>query len=69
VDKVFGYTTKTMLTVPVKKESGQVIGAIQMHNKLNDDGTDGVFTMHDVRMVELLASHVATFIRVVNGSD
>lgn len=69
VDKAFGYTTKTMLTVPVKKEGGQVIGAIQMHNKLNDDGTDGVFTMHDERMVELLASHVATFIRVVNGSD
>jgi putative methionine-R-sulfoxide reductase with GAF domain len=69
VDKKFGYTTKTLLTVPVKKESGQVIGAIQMHNKLNDDGTDGVFTMHDLRMVGLLASHVATYIRVVNGGD
>jgi hypothetical protein len=69
VDKLFGYTTKTMLTVPVKKEGGQVIGAIQMHNKLNDDGTDGVFTIHDERMVEMLASHVATFIRVVSGGD
>jgi hypothetical protein len=58
-----------MLTVPVKQENGTVIGAIQMHNKFNDDGTEGMFTVHDERMVELLASHVASFIRVVNGSD
>ena len=63
------YTTKTLLTVPVRKESGQVIGAIQMHNKVNDDGMDGVFMMHDLHMVELLALHVATFILVVHGSD
>lgn len=69
VDTKFGYVTKTMLTVPVKKENGEVVGAIQMHNKMNDDGTEGTFTVHDERMVELLASHVATFIRVVHGSD
>jgi hypothetical protein len=69
VDLAFGYKTKAMLTVLVKKEGGQVIGAIQMHNKINEDGTDGVFTVHDERMVEMLASHVATFIRVVNGGD
>ena len=69
MDKKFGYTTKTLLTVPVKKESGQVIGVIQMHNKVNDDRTDGVFMMHDLHMVELLALHVATFIHVVHGSD
>ena len=69
VDEKFGYVTKTMLTVPVKTEDGKVIGAIQMHNKMNDDGTEGVFTIHDEKMVELLASHVATFIRVVHGSD
>jgi len=67
VDEKFGYVTKTMLTVPVKTENGTVIGAIQMHNKLNDDGTEGLFNVHDERMVELLASHVATFIRVVHG--
>lgn len=69
VDRKFGYVTKTMLTVPVRQENGDIIGAIQMHNKVNDDGTEGQFTIHDERMVELLASHVATFIRVVHGSD
>lgn len=69
IDKVFGYTTKSMLTVPVRKEDGKVIGALQFHNKINDDGTDGVFTLHDEKMVELLASHVSTFVRIVNGSD
>jgi hypothetical protein len=28
-----------------------------------------LFNVHDERMVELLASHVATFIRVVYGRD
>jgi putative methionine-R-sulfoxide reductase with GAF domain len=69
VDEKFGYVTTSMLTVPVKTDDGKVIGAIQMHNKINDDGTEGLFNVHDERMVELLASHVATFIRVVYGRD
>ena len=59
---------------------GEVIGAIQMINKRkkdgkqatnvdNDDTTSIVpFTKDDEKIVKVLASHVATFIQVVEGS-
>ena len=67
VDKDSGFRTKSLLTVPVKCEKGEVMGVIQMVNKKNEDGSDGVFTESDQKMVFMLASHVRSFVRIVNG--
>jgi putative methionine-R-sulfoxide reductase with GAF domain len=67
VDKDLGFRTKSILTVPVKGETGEVIGVIQMVNKKNENGSDGVFTSADLIMVQMLASHVRSFVRIVNN--
>ena len=66
-DKDLGFRTKSILTVPVKGCKGEVIGVIQMVNKKNDDGSDSVFTKADEKIVMMLASHVKSFVRIVNG--
>lgn len=67
VDRVTGFRTRSIIAVPVKDDAGVVIGAIQMINKKNPDGTDGVFDVNDAKMVQMLGSHVSAFIRIVNG--
>ena len=42
VDKSTGYTTKTILCMPIKNNNQEIIGAFQVLNKLN-----GVFTKND----------------------
>lgn len=65
-DNFTGYRTRSMLLYPVKGENGEVIGAIQMINK-KLDGKDIAFGETDLRMVQMLASHVSGFIRIVNA--
>lgn len=67
VDARTGFHTKSVLAIPVKDDEGQTIGAIQMCNKVNPDGSDGVFTANDEKLVVMMASHVTAFIRIVNG--
>ena len=66
VDKNTGYRTVSILAYPVKDDDGQVIGAIQMINK-KIDGKCAPFGESDERMVQMLASHVSAFIRIVNA--
>lgn len=53
VDKNSGYQTKSILTMPVTNSEGVVIGAYQAINKINTDGSDGVFTKEDVKRLSL----------------
>lgn len=52
--------------MPIRDDDGKPMGAIQMINKKNPDGSDGKFDRADEKLVEMLASHVRTFIRVVD---
>ena len=45
-----------------------MIGVIEVLNKKGNDGTYIAFSRTDEKMVEMLASHVAAFIRIVNRS-
>ena len=53
VDKNSGYHTKSILTMPVTNSEGVVIGAYQAVNKINTDGSDGIFTEEDVKRLSL----------------
>jgi GAF domain-containing protein len=69
VDKKTGFSTRSVLVVPITAEinGGEIIGVIQMINKRNPDGSIGQFTKIDENIVNVLASHVAAFIRVVES--
>jgi len=68
-DKRTGFHTGSVLVVPVRSQDndGEVLGAIQMINKRNPDGSIGKFTKSDEDIVNVLASHVASFIRIVDA--
>ncbi len=55
VDKQTGYVTKSILCMPVTNERGEVIGAYQAINKLNQQGEDGQFDEKDVKRLALAA--------------
>lgn len=67
IDKRTGYRTKSVLAAPIRNDEGKIIGAIQMLNKKNADGTDGVFSPCEEQLARLLASHVKSFIQIVEG--
>lgn len=66
LDRSTGYRTTSVLACPVLDEDGMVIGVIQMINK-KINGKDAAFSESDEKMVLMLASHVAGFIRIVNA--
>jgi hypothetical protein len=65
VDKMTGYHTRSVLVVPFVDDSNRVKGAIQMINKKNADGSYGVFDENDLKLVQMLGSHVTAFLRIV----
>lgn len=68
VDKMTGFHTSSVLVVPIRnEEGGEILGAIQMINKRNPDGSIGLFTKTDEDIVSVLANHVASFLRVVDS--
>jgi putative methionine-R-sulfoxide reductase with GAF domain len=69
IDKSTGYTTRSVLCMPIKDNNGKIIGAIEMMNKKAEDGSDTVFDETDERMLTMLASHVSSFIRIVETDD
>lgn len=56
VDKDTGYVTKSILCVPVSNGYGEVIGAYQVINKLNQDGISR-FGEQDVKRLALAAGY------------
>lgn len=67
VDKESDFRTKSVLAMPVKDDKGAIVGAIQMINKKSVDGSDSTFTRHDENLVRMMASHVTSFIQIVNA--
>lgn len=76
IDEKTGFTTHNILVVPIlSKEENKIIGAIQLLNKRskeedcrNEKGSIVPFTKSDESIVKVLASHVAAFIQIVEGS-
>jgi HD-GYP domain-containing protein (c-di-GMP phosphodiesterase class II) len=55
-DKVSGYRTQSMLAIPLRTNVGEIIGVIQVINKMDDEGNVIPFDEED----ELLITHFAT---------
>mmetsp|Transcript_8322 Transcript_8322/g.15573 ORF Transcript_8322/g.15573 Transcript_8322/m.15573 type:complete len:324 (-) Transcript_8322:153-1124(-) len=64
VDKETAFHTKSVLAIPVKDEEGAIIGAIEMMNK-SKDGSDVAFTTDDENLGRMMASHIKSFIQIV----
>lgn len=59
-DQVLGYRTRAMLAMPLKSQSGQMLGVMELINPIRVDGrTRTTFSESDIRLVEHFAS-VAT---------
>ncbi len=58
VDKQTGYRTRSILCAPLRTRDDQVIGALQVLNKLSG----GTFTIEDERLAETLAAQCAVAI-------
>ena len=63
VDKQLGFQTRSILCSPILNDDGSVIGALQMVNKRGEGG----FMTNDEKIVQMMCSHVSTFIRVVES--
>jgi hypothetical protein len=76
VDKYTGFRTKSLIVVPVKnKETGAVLGLIELLNKRNKAGEVAAFTESDLAALTMLGGHCAAFLEncgiddVVDGSS
>lgn len=67
VDGVTGFTTKSILAVPVQNETGKLIGVIQMLNKKSADDKVTSFGVDDEKLIRMMANHVTSFIKIVDG--
>lgn len=55
VDRSSGYTTKSILCMPVTNEKGKVIGAFQAINKMDINGLDSDFGERDIKRLAMVA--------------
>ncbi|TVQ28186.1 MAG: HD domain-containing protein [Spirochaetaceae bacterium] len=55
-DRISEYRSRSMLAVPLRDQNGSILGVIQLINKMNPDGSVGVFDADD----ELITMHFAT---------
>ncbi|RXJ82095.1 phosphohydrolase [Arcobacter sp. F2176] len=61
-DKTTGYRTKSMLVIPMKNHEDDVIGVLQLLNKMDDNGNAITFTNEDKQLIESMASQAAVSI-------
>jgi len=61
VDKHTGYRTRTILTMPVRSNSGEIVGVVQVLNK-----RIGIFTEDDEGMLATICDHAA--VALMNAS-
>ncbi|CAI8163555.1 GAF and HD-GYP domain-containing protein [Pseudidiomarina mangrovi] len=58
-DQNTGYRTRSVLAVPLKNHENEVIGALQLINKLDTNGHTVPFVAEDIELTESLASQAA----------
>lgn len=59
-DQLMNYQTRSMLTIPMKDREGEIIGVLQLINKLDQDSKKTVpFSRRDQHLAESLASQAA----------
>lgn len=61
IDKKTGYLTQTMMVIPMENKNGEVIGAIQVINKKEDE----TFSDLDLKYLTLAASYAAETIGTI----
>ena len=61
IDKKTGYVTKTMMVIPMKNKNDEVMGAIQVINKKEDEK----FSNNDLKYLTLAASYAAESIGTI----
>ncbi len=61
-DKMVGYHTKSMLTLPLKNSRKQIVGVLQLINAMNDDGKVIKFSKTDESLVQHFALYAANAI-------
>ena len=64
-DRMTGYTTQSMLVVPMRDHEEQVIGVLQLLNALDSDGQTHPFSKENESLIESLASQAAVAINRV----
>jgi HD-GYP domain-containing protein (c-di-GMP phosphodiesterase class II) len=57
-----GYTTKSMLVVPMKNTENDVIGVLQLINKQDNDGKFCEFTQEDEKLILSMSSQAAVIV-------
>jgi diguanylate cyclase (GGDEF)-like protein len=63
LDEKFGYRTRSVLVVPLKEPSDEIIGVLQLMNALDEAGRVVPFPRTDEDLVRALASQAAVAIR------
>ena len=58
-DAMTGYRTGSMLVIPLEESEGELIGVLQLINKLDEDGTTIPFTEDDEYVIQSLGSMTA----------
>eukprot|EP00811_Abedinium_folium_P036476 NODE_9181_length_1441_cov_8.144597.p1 GENE.NODE_9181_length_1441_cov_8.144597~~NODE_9181_length_1441_cov_8.144597.p1 ORF type:complete len:380 (+),score=116.12 NODE_9181_length_1441_cov_8.144597:87-1142(+) len=59
MDKATDYRTKSSITVPIMGGDGTCIAVLQLINKMQDDGTVGIFSLADMHFTEEVADFLA----------
>ena len=59
-DKDSGYRTQSVLAVPLRNSTNEVIGVIQLLNRTETDGNVTSFSEQDTQMLELFSTFVAS---------
>ena len=63
-DRQAGYRTTSVLVVPMQDTEGQVLGILQLLNRLDEDpGGAGVFTAEDENLAQSLAGQAAVAVK------
>lgn len=68
-DRLTGYRTQSMIVAPLVDRSAQVVGVLQLINRLNDEGIPAEFSARDLQIVEGLASMAALSVRNAQMRD
>lgn len=58
-DAMTGYSTRSMLVLPLTSDKGRIIGVLQLINALQEDGSIAAFPPHMEPLVNALASQAA----------